>query len=121
MQIIKQVEAANLRKVSRQRIWELIKRGKLQTAKDENGKKLRGKVYLEEVMALEKGKGGRPKLTSEELLKRNPNLKYKVDEKVYFIDNKNKVPAIIKKIGKKRINVQVGDEQFWTIPQAIVK
>lgn len=63
--IVNQADAARAKGVSRQRIFQLYSKGKFTIPVDENGNEVRGALYLDEVMAMEKGKHGRPRLDDD--------------------------------------------------------
>lgn len=60
-QIISQSHAARLRECSRQRISELVSKGRFTTPTDTKGNEITGTVYLDEVVPLKKGAAGRPR------------------------------------------------------------
>lgn len=68
--IVNQADAARAKGLSRQRIGQLYLKGVFTTPVDEDGNEIRGALYLDEVMALEKRKHGRPKLAVKKRPKR---------------------------------------------------
>jgi len=107
--IITQATAARLRGVSRQRINQLVKDGRLTVAKLPSGEPIEGAVYQDEVLGLEEGKRGRPRLTEDELAARQ-NHDFKDGEHVIWKHTPRDgygysilIPATIDKIGGKRI------------------
>lgn len=68
--IINQSSAARIRGVSRQRISELYSKGRFTIPIDENGREVKGAVYLDEAEALSEGKRGRPALSAEQRAER---------------------------------------------------
>lgn len=69
-EIINQSTAARNRGVSRQRISELYKQGRFSVPMDDNGTKIKGALYLDEVENLTVLKRGRPKLTEQQRTER---------------------------------------------------
>lgn len=80
--IISQTQAAKLRKISRQRIHQLVSSQRLTVPVDESGKEVRGGVYLDEVLSLTEGPRGRPRLSEEEKVARGLDDSFKVGDAV---------------------------------------
>jgi len=82
-QYVNQSAAARMRGVSRQRISELVSKGRFTTPVDEAGKLIKGAVYVDEVENLIEAKRGRPSLTLEERKERGLDL-FQVNDTVVW-------------------------------------
>lgn len=130
-ELISQADAARLRGVSRQRIEQLIKSGRLTPIQDlKYGRSDKRKIMLdrEEVLNLQDGNRGRPKLSDTEKRERafrhgffvGQNVTYKSHVRDYSIA----VEAVIVKSGQKRIKIEFEDAtgqrvQSWVRPEDI--
>jgi hypothetical protein len=65
-EIINQSHAARIKGVSRQRINELVSKGRFSVPEDADGNLMKGTVYLDEVLNLERGQRGRPRKSQTE-------------------------------------------------------
>lgn len=120
-QYVTQAQAANIRNVKRQRIGQLIKKGKLQL--------INGKLSLEEVLSYDNSsRGGRPRLDPKEVERRMSNhpavrMGLKVGHEITWkLEPKNgygysvEVPGTILKIGRRiRLNIIAADGDVNTI------
>ena len=107
--IITQATAARLKEVSRQRIHQLVKDGRLSVARLPSGEVVEGAVYQSEVESLVEGKRGRPRLSEEELASRL-NHDFKEGESVIWKHTPRDgygysilLPATVTKLGNKRV------------------
>lgn len=119
MEIIRQSDAARLRKVSRARIGQLVGT-KIRQALDSEGNPIRGMVVLEDVLNLPTGKSGRPALTEEEKLNRNVGHKFAVGSEVIWLlktsyDYRLSILAKILKIGNKKVKIEFKSADDCTV------
>jgi hypothetical protein len=130
-EIITQSHAARLRHVSRQAIFDLVKKGRLQVARDAEGNELSGMVYLSEVLAFSAIKNGRPRLSETQLEARKIH-KVSVGEPVVWLHEPRdgfgfRIPiaAEVVKTGGKRVRLSFStaasdNEQAWVKPEEIL-
>lgn len=110
--VISQTQAARLRKISRQRINQLVNAKRLTVPVDEYGVEIRGGVYLDEVLSLTEGPKGRPRLSSEERTVRRLD-EYMVGDLVHWehvprdgYGYKVSIAGTVVKVGAKKLKLK---------------
>lgn len=132
--IITQAQAARLRGVSRQRIEQLVKAGRLRQATSKGNVPIVGAVYQEDVLNLTEGKRGRPTLPPNELVKRRGHDLTIGEEVVWVFTPRDGfgfsvlVPATVTKVGDKRVRISFtnpvasdNEHEAWASPESLYR
>ncbi len=127
-ELINQADAAVLRGVTRQRIEQLIKAGRLTPVKVTLFGREKLCLNKNEVLALQDGRRGRPRLTSNQLRERAARHGFLEAQEVTYHqpirDYKVTIPAVVIKSGEKRVKIQFSDSfnrqvSAWVKPEQL--